>query len=272
MLTAELIREILNYDPETGRFTWRKARSNRVRVGSEAGCDAGDEIGRVIRLENYNHRVSRLAWLYMTGEWPEHHVYAINGDIRDTRWKNLEQRTRGSHLAPHSYRKASGDPLTQERLRQLLAYDKETGVFTHIAPVGARVKAGDLAGFVNDRGYVKICVDGRSYRGHHLAWLYVHGQWPSGKLDHKDRNRSNNRIDNLREATNSQNQANRAKQRNNTSGYKGVYWIEGQQKWLAKLVHKRKQYHLGLFATPEAAHEAYRAGAKRIHGEFARTE
>ena len=268
MITAELIRDILNYDPETGVFTWRKARSNRVKVGAVAGHRANEQHGHIIRLEKFNYRAGRLAWLHVTGEWPAHPLEPRNGDIFDFRFSNLEEVPLGSKFVPT---RASGLPLTQERQRHLVSYDPENGVFRHNGVLGHRVSAGDEAGAVNDRGYVKLCVDGRSYQGHHLAWLYVHGRWPKGKLDHRDRDRSNNRVDNLREATNSQNQANRAKQSNNTSGYKGVYWIATAQKWLAKIVHKRKQYHLGLFDSPERAHEAYRAGAERIHGEFARS-
>lgn len=72
-------------------------------------------------------------------------------------------------------------------------------------------------------------------------------------------------------ATASQNQFNRSKQINNTSGFKGVYWIEPSGKWLAKVVYRRKQYSFGLHDTAELAHKAYCEGAKRLHGEFAST-
>lgn len=270
MLTAERVRELLSYDPETGVFTWRVTRSNRAPAGSIAGCDGGPKVGWVIRLDGELMRAGRLAWLHAYGKWPEHPLVPKNGDISDLRLVNLEEQPLGSSLAPAP--KASGLDLTPDRLRKLVDYDPASGLFHHRDPVGMRVKPGDAAGFVNDRGYVLIVVDGRKYRAHHLAWFYVHGRWPVGKLDHRDRNRSNNRIDNLREATNSQNQANRAKQSNNTSGFKGVYWIASAGKWLAKIVHKGKQHHLGLHATPEAAHDAYRRGAERIHGEFARAD
>lgn len=270
MITVARVRELLNYDPDTGEFTWRVALSNRAPKGTRAGCKAGKKIGVVIRIDGKLYRAGRLAWLHIHGEWPKHPLAPCNGDIEDLRLSNLVETPLGSLLTPAP--KASGQPLTAERLRDLVIYDGATGVFRHRNPVGLRVKAGDVAGSVNDRGYVKVVVDGKSYRAHALAWLYVHGRWPEGRLDHRDLDRSNNRIDNLREATGSQNQANRSKQANNTSGYKGVYWLKSQKKWLAKVVRNGKQYHLGLHDTVEAAHAAYKAGSERLHGEFARSK
>jgi hypothetical protein len=88
--------------------------------------------------------------------------------------------------------------LTAERLRKRLRYDAETGLFTRRVGSG-HAHAGDMAGSVHSTGYVRICIDGGRYTAHRLAWLYVHGVWPSGQIDHINRNRSDNRIANLRE-------------------------------------------------------------------------
>jgi HNH endonuclease len=88
--------------------------------------------------------------------------------------------------------------LTAERLRERLHYDAETGVFTR--RVGSsNARAGDVAGSVHSTGYVRISIDGGKYTAHCLAWFYVHGVWPSDQIDHINRNRSDNRIANLRE-------------------------------------------------------------------------
>ena len=90
------------------------------------------------------------------------------------------------------------DKLTAERLRERLHYDAGTGVFTRRVGSG-HARAGDMAGTIHSTGYVRISIDGGKYTAHHLAWLYVHGVWPSDQIEHINRKRSDNRIANLRE-------------------------------------------------------------------------
>ena len=156
--------------------------------------------------------------------------------------------------------------LTAERLRELLHYDPETGVFTNRIS-RRRVRAGDVAGGLDGKGYVLIGIDKVKYRAHHLAWLYVHGEWPPDEMDHKDLVRHHNWITNLRLATQAQNNANRRKYRNNKSGFKGVYSSQGR--WRAMIRIDRRGRHIGCFDTPEEAHAAYVAKAKELFGEYA---
>lgn len=156
--------------------------------------------------------------------------------------------------------------ITQSRLQELLTYDPVTGLF-YWKRAHAAVKVGDRAGCVNVRGYVMIQIGGRYYRGHRLAWLYVKGVWPP-KLDHRDLNKSNNAWDNLRLASDSENQANRGRQRNNTSGCKGVSKHEGR--WRADIHPRGGHKFLGCFDTLEEASAAYEAAAQTYFGEFAR--
>src|SRR4030095_4704758 len=93
--------------------------------------------------------------------------------------------------------------LTQARLKQLLRYDRRSGVFYwRIAPPRTDIKAGARAGCVDVAGYWKIQLEGKQYYGHRLAWLYVYGCWPKRPkaIDHKNRIKTDNRIANLREA------------------------------------------------------------------------
>ena len=97
------------------------------------------------------------------------------------------------------------------------------------------------------------------------------GEWCSAVIDHRDGDPSNNRWDNLRRATVSQNNANRRLHRNNKCGFKGVV----QNPWgrfIASIYKNGRRIHLGMFATPEAAHAAYVAAARELFGEFARAE
>lgn len=164
--------------------------------------------------------------------------------------------------------------LTIERLKALLWYDPETGIFTF--RIGTKgYAAGSVAGVIcksshtKGGGYRKICINRRDYLAHRLAWFYHYGRWPS-RLDHRDTDRDNNRIANLREANTSQNGANRTKQCNNTSGFKGVTYHTKAGKWMAQISANGSPNYLGLFDTREAAHAAYRSAAARLHQEFAR--
>jgi HNH endonuclease/AP2 domain len=161
--------------------------------------------------------------------------------------------------------------LTVERLRQVLDYDPEIGVFTWRVQPNNRVKAGAVAGTLADRGYRRIKIDDREYLAHRLAWLHHYCEWPPGEIDHKDNNPANNAIANLRVASRSQNCWNSRKRKDNKSGLKGVYWHSPARRWSAQIkIHGRNVY-LGSFATPEQAHAAYMAAAEEHFGEFART-
>jgi hypothetical protein len=106
--------------------------------------------------------------------------------------------------------------LTAEYLRQLLSYDPDTGLFRWRVQLGFRGKVGAVAGTTHSKGYRQIRIDGRIYRAHRLAWLYIHGEWPSGGLDHIDGNPANNAIANLRPATQQQNVWSSRKRNDNT--------------------------------------------------------
>ena len=155
-------------------------------------------------------------------------------------------------------------------VQDLFSYNPETGEFTRKARrQGARV--GQVCGSPDSHGYLQIKINGRNYFAHRLAWLVVYGEWPKHQIDHIDRNPTNNRIANLREATNSQNNHNRGQQVNNTSGYKGVCWNKRAKRWKAYIKLHGRRTHLGYFNTADAAHAAYCVAAQELHGEFART-
>lgn len=154
--------------------------------------------------------------------------------------------------------------LTAERLRELLAYDPNTGVFTWRLGRG-RVKAGYVAGAPNGKGYLLIKIDGKNHKAHRLAWLYMHGEWPSSEIDHKDRVKTNNRIQNLRAVTRSENSQNKTLPKNNTSKFRGVYWHKRDRRWVAKIAINGKRKHLGHFDTAESASAAYLDAAAQMH-------
>lgn len=156
--------------------------------------------------------------------------------------------------------------LTAERLRELLHYDPATGIFIRrVARTNA--PAGSVAGSKHSGGYLTIWIDGRARKLHRLAWLYVYGHWPAQQIDHRDGDRSNNRIANLREANRSQNSQNIkcAYSNNKSSGLLGVYWHRQAQKWQAKIQIDGRSKSLGLYDNPSIAHMHYLNAKVRLH-------
>ncbi len=161
--------------------------------------------------------------------------------------------------------------LDQKKLMEMLAYNPATGMFYWVAPLSAAhsVKKGDRAGTVNKEGYVHIKIDGKSYLGHRLAWLYITGSWPKGILGHRDGDRANNAWLNLREATRSQNSANSKLYKNNTNGVKGVF-RQKNGKFTARIRVNGKLKSLGTCDDIGDAAAAYKSAADENFGKFAR--
>jgi HNH endonuclease/AP2 domain len=156
--------------------------------------------------------------------------------------------------------------LTQERLKELLSYNQETGVFTRIKHVSSNAKFGDVCANVKKHGAIIIRIDGKDYQAHRLAFLYMDGKWPEKCVDHIDGIRSNNKWANLRDVSLSDNQHNRhGPQLNNTTGYLGVTFHKARNKYLARIKLHGKTNHLGSFHSARDAHLAYEAAKKKYH-------
>lgn len=154
--------------------------------------------------------------------------------------------------------------LTQSDLKELLHYCPETGEFTWLVSTGPRAQAGSVAGTLS-HGYQQIQIQGTLYRAHRLAWLYTHGEFPPEGLDHKNRVKTDNRICNLRPATDAENQQNLSMRSDNTSGHVGVSWNNPRQKWLAQIRINCKKIHLGRFTNIEDAIAARKAAELKYH-------
>lgn len=251
--SATRLREVLSYDPRTGLFSRNEtgARTSQVRWDDAATKVAGGYYAAYVDgLQYYAHQ---LAWLYVHGVWPGPLVH-INGSKEDNRIDNL--RPRGV-VDP-------GAIVTQKRVREVLAYDPETGVFTW--KIGtARGRPGERAGAVSSIGYRYVAVDGRRYLAHRLAWFYVHGEWPRDQIDHINGKRDDNAISNLREATNAQNQRNSAGKINST-GFRGI--TKKGNRFRASITVDNRVHFLGSFKTAEEAHAAYLEARAKHHGAF----
>lgn len=158
--------------------------------------------------------------------------------------------------------------MNQQILKELLNYNPDIGIFTW-ANDRKCVKAGTKAGTITNQGYVRIKILDKVYMAHRLAWLYVYGKLPNDMIDHINHDKADNRIENLREATNQQNQFNKPKSKYSKSNYKGISFHKKSNKWLAQININKVNTYLGIFDTEEEAALAYQNKSKEIHKEFA---
>jgi hypothetical protein len=158
------------------------------------------------------------------------------------------------------------------KLTAVLHYDPETGLWTWLVSRGP-IRQGSPAGTIHkgkrsSTAYLRIKIEGRSYLAHRLAVLYMTGEWPKNQPDHRNTDGLDNRWENLRDSTQSQNQANRPARKDNRCGIKGVSFFNGY--YHAEIQCDGKRIGLGYFKEAEPAALAYERAAKELFGEFAR--
>lgn len=156
--------------------------------------------------------------------------------------------------------------MTQEELKLLLQYDKTTGEFTWKVNRG-KVKAGDKI-YSSSHGYLYVGINYKKYALHRLAWLYEFGVTPK-EIDHVNGNKSDNRIENLRECTRVQNCQNRIDTKNKSSFIRNVHWHKLAKKWQVRIQYKGKRICIGLFEDLELAELVALEARAKYHGEFA---
>ena len=163
--------------------------------------------------------------------------------------------------------------ITQQRLHELFEYRDGALIWkVRSSKTAGRIKIGGIAGTIEKNGYIRITIERKPYRMHQLVFMYHKGYLTKGmEIDHIDGDRTNNRIENLREVTRAQNALNR-KYFKNTSGVKGVSWCNQRKKWVAQIVVDGRNKHLGRYDTIEEAAAAAIAGRNELHGDFARHE
>lgn len=172
----------------------------------------------------------------------------------------------------------SRPPLTSEQFREILIYEPDTGNLIWRNRPNLRkgwntAFAGKIVGYRNDDGYLKMLANGRTFLCHRVIWSMVHGSWPSTTIDHINGVRDDNRIENLRLATISQNAQNQKNKRplmpDGSPGLKGANFQKKSGRWCGRIKANGHFCYLGMFGTAEEAHQAYvRAGAD-LHGQFA---
>lgn len=159
---------------------------------------------------------------------------------------------------------ALGQMITQFELKELLYYASDTGVFNWRTNRPHRPE-GAVAGSFHSTGYVHISINRKLYKAHRLAWLYVHGSFPLTGIDHINRNKSDNRVCNLRLANQTENNRNTALRKDNTSGVKGVSWSIRAKKWVVQIGSLNGARLQASYTNFEDA-VAARQDAERIYG------
>jgi hypothetical protein len=246
--TADRLRELLDYNPETGEFRWRKD-------GGRAGAKAAGGYLQ-INIDQRKYTTNKLAWLYVHGQWPTVPVQYVNGIAGDDRIANLQGK-----VADPEY-----GNLTADRLRAILDYNPDTGVLTY-KQCQRKSSVGKPIPTRSDKdGYMLARIEGNSIRAHRICWVMYHGQLPANQIDHINGNPADNRICNLREATSQQNSHNKHRaNKNSSSGVQGVQWDESRNKWRAWIGVDRKNVFLGRFDSLQEATEARNKAKKELH-------
>ena len=159
--------------------------------------------------------------------------------------------------------------LMQERLKELIEYDCDTGIFIWVkkSSVFSRIVIGSRAGYIDCYGYRSIKIDERQYREHRLAFLYVEGAFPIEDVDHINHIKTDNRFCNLRKASEFQNMGNKitCHKNNKSSKLLGVSKYTGYSNFVARIHANGTTYNLGTFLTAEAAHTAYLEAKRKLH-------
>lgn len=153
--------------------------------------------------------------------------------------------------------------ITQKELKDKIIYNPDTGFFY-------RKLSGDLAGWVTKEGYISLKIDYITYKAHRLAFLYMTGELPEDQVDHINNIKGDNRWENLRRCSQSENQRNTGKRRNNTSGVKNVSWNSKNRKWRITLYLDGKNKCFGSYEDLEVAEIIAAELRHYYHGDFTR--
>ena len=244
-MNQQQLFKTITYDPKTGVMKRLKSRSNSMVI------NANSEI----KINGINYSAKRLAWLYVTGNFPEKDIITLDG-TENLKFSNL-------------FMLSSLDvsEIDQTFMHKFFYYDKHTGNLLHKLRFTRGIKVGSIAGNVigtlPDRGYISVNICGKRYFAHRLIWLYLHGNFPDKQIDHINHDRTDNRIENLRLATNHTNMKNKSKYVTNKTGYSGVSKLGSF--WMSRIGVDGNKVLLGTFKTFNEAVAARKAAEKLLN-------
>ena len=166
--------------------------------------------------------------------------------------------------------------ISYEYASSIMSYNPESGHIAwksrnDIAPKCDARRKGKIAGCYSKKDKcIIIGINGKTYLSHRIAWLLHYGTWPKYILDHINCDRTDNRISNLRDATQAENLSNRGVTKRNTTGIKGVSFDKKNNRYFGRINSNRKSFYIGSWKTIEEAVEPMANAYNKIHGEFAR--
>jgi hypothetical protein len=164
--------------------------------------------------------------------------------------------------------KTNSPQISQAEVLDIFTYS-DGKLLWKISPA-YKIKPGSEAGTLRKNGYRVVAYKGKDYRTHHLVYLMFNGEYPK-QIDHVNTVRDDNRIENLRLATNSENQWNKGLNANNTTGYKNIKWVQRLHKYVVAIAVNAKSKHVGVYVTLQDAIEAAANARNKMHGTFARS-
>ena len=228
----------------------------RYKSGTKAG--AISKTGhRVVCFKGKYYPESNVVWAIHYGKWPESHISYLNGDLQDNRPENLYESSVGKN------KKISRNEISIERLKFLFSY-KDGNIIRNVAKP-PNTKRGDVAGTLNDSGYLLVNVDGNSIRVHKIIWAIHYNEWPKLEIDHINGIRSDNRIENLRLASHSENAQNSFVRCTSRTGIKGVRLRDDTGKYHAYIQINKKIIDLGCYDKIKDAVSARKQAEIKYH-------
>jgi hypothetical protein len=160
--------------------------------------------------------------------------------------------------------------ITQQFLHELFEY-RDGHLFWKVDRRGNKLIGKQASRLKKSNGYQEVTINKKKHYAHRIIFMMFNGRWPE-QIDHIDGNRSNNLVSNLREANNAQNNRNTKLRTSNTTGFKGVYLHNQNNRFVARITVNYKCISLGCYKTAEEASQAYKKAALELHGSFARLE
>lgn len=250
-ITKERLSELFIYDKEQGKIFWKNDHSGKIKAGREAGCYV--HSGVVVRFDNKLHRLSKIVWCFETGIYPDKVVKTKDKNVHNCKFSNL-------YIPKKQRVRIRNKKVSTEWLLENIEYNPNTGEF--------KGKYKDFNIRKTSENYLMVYLEGRDYCVHRLIWQIMTGTPPKDKIDHINCIRSDNRWKNLREANSHENGCNRVSRKKTASGFKNVYYNKEIGMFRAHIMKYGKQFHLGYFATADAAHSEYVRASEHLHGEF----
>lgn len=226
----EIVRSSIKYDRKSGDFYNIKSGKKYARTTTYIYIK---EIGAAITK-------TRIAMFLVRGQWPQRRIVRVDGDITNYRYDNLYM--------------PEFTEVTPERLKKMFSYNPITGTLTSKIP-SKQIPAGTPVGTSTKRGYITVKIEQKVYKVHRIAFAIMKGRWPTPTVDHINRNKSDNRWCNLREASYSEQSKNhpihKITSKCNKYGVAGVSWLPRLKKWQVTIagIGVKKQMYLGMYSS-----------------------